>query len=682
LAQPLFILVVENTGHHRAGIKFVTCTQQSYCTGWLFRLIFDNFNLINLMTIQHHAPSPEQKVDPRTILGDITTFMKYARYLEGEGRRETWAEIVQRNADMHKAKFPQHANYIQEIYDKYVLTKKVLPSMRSAQFAGKAIEVTPNRIYNCAYLPVDDYHAFSESMFLLLGGTGVGYSVQRRHTEKLHPITHPEGWLPKKRFVISDDVEGWGDAVKVLFKAFMGFLSFDPVFDFSQIRPKGAQLVTAGGKAPGPEPLIKCLVHLRGLLESVPNGEQMSPLQVHDAMCYIADAVKAGGIRRAAMISLFDKDDEEMLTCKSGFFPWGGNPQRARANNSIVLKRGEVGEEEFKALWETIEGNGTGEPGFFWTNDEDWGTNPCCEIALKPYQFCNLTEINGATVIDQKDLNHRALAAAFIGTLQATYTDFHYLRPIWRETTENDALLGVSITGIASPGLLGCDLKEAAEIVNETNDTWADTFEINRASRTTCVKPAGTTSLVLGTSSGIHAWHNDYYIRRVRVGKNEAIYKYLAEFHPELVEDAVDAPEASAVISVPQNAPENAILRGENIMDFLARIKRVTEEWVQTGFRKGNNGHNVSATVNVKEGEWPEVGQWMWDNQNSYNGLAVFPFYDAGAHPQLPFEDCDEATFNKMVESLHRVDLTQVKEVGDNTDLAGEDACAGGACEI
>ena len=611
------------------------------------------------------------------ILSDITVHMKYAKYIPELQRRETWEELVTRNKNMHQKKYPNLTNEIEEVY-KYVYDKKILPSMRSLQFGGKPIEISPNRIYNCAYLPIDDWRAFGEVMFLLLGGTGVGYSVQRHHTEQLPEIRKPN-MDRERRFLIADSIEGWADAVKALMKSYYQGGS-KIKFDFSDIRPKGARLVTSGGKAPGAQPLKECLIKIQGILDSKEDGEKLSPIEVHDVVCHIADAVLAGGIRRAALISLFSADDDEMIACKSGAW-WELNPQRGRANNSAVLIRHKVTKEFFMDLWKRVELSGAGEPGIYLSNDKDWGTNPCCEIALRPYQFCNLCEVNVSDIESQEDLNNRVKAAAFIGTLQAGYTDFHYLRPVWRRTTEKDALIGVSMTGIGSGTVLGYNMKEAAKAVKEENARVAAILGINAAARSTTVKPAGTTSLTLGTSSGIHAWHNDYYIRRIRVGKNEAIYSYLAIYHPELIEDEYFRPHDTAVISIPQKAPDGAILRTESPFQLLDRIKRITTEWVRPGHRTGNNTHNVSATVSLREHEWDAAGQWMWDNREYYNGLSVLP-YDGGTYKQAPFEDITEEQFNTMMKSLHNIDLSKVIELDDNTDLSGELACAGGACEI
>ena len=612
------------------------------------------------------------------ILSEITVYMKYARYIPELNRRETWRELVTRNKEMHIKKYPTLKEEIEDTY-KYVYDKKVLPSMRSMQFGGKPIEISPNRIYNCAYLPVDHTDAFSEIMFLLLGGTGVGYSVQEHHVSKLPPINKPYP-KRKKRYLINDSIEGWADAVKMLMKSYLNGKSSRVEFDFSDIRPKGARLVTSGGKAPGPQPLKECLMKLTGILEAKEDGDSLSTIEVHDMVCHIADAVLAGGIRRAALISLFSADDSDMIACKSGSW-WELNPQRGRANNSAVLMRHKITKSFFMDLWKRVEASGAGEPGVYFNNDKDWGTNPCCEIALRPFQFCNLCEVNVSNIESQEDLNARVKAASFIGTLQAGYTDFHYLRDIWRDTTEKDALIGVSMTGIGSGAVLKYDMTEAAEVVKEENTRIAKLIGINQSARTTTVKPAGTTSLTLGTSSGIHAWHNDYYIRTLRVGKTEAIYEYLAANIPQLVEDEYFNPHTTAVISIPQKAPQDAILRTESPFDLLDRVKRVFTEWIKPGHRTGSNTHNVSATISLKEDEWDRAGEWMWENRNSYNGLSVLP-YNGGTYKQAPFQDIDQAQYEDMLQYLNDIDLSKVIEEKDETNLTGELACAGGACEI
>lgn len=954
------------------------------------------------------------------ILSQVTTFSKYSKYTPEIQRRETWDEIIDRYELMLLKKFPELR---EEIISKakYIRAKKVLPSMRALQFAGVAAEVNNARIYNCCYLPIDSIYSFSEAIFLLLGGTGVGYSVQTHHIEKLPEIIRP---TKSKRYLIQDSIIGWADSIKMLMKSYYG-KGAKPIFDFRDIRPKGARLITAGGKAPGPEPLKICLAHVEAILDRKKNGEKLSSLEVHDIMCHIANSVLSGGIRRAAMIALFSLDDEEMLTCKYGNW-WELNEQRGRANNSTVLERGEVTEEQFRELWKKIELSNSGEPGFYWTKNLDWGTNPslragtkvwtsegifpieklqdkefkvtnllgnispakcwlsgkdkelweitlrgghkyyatkehewaikkedgsfikvkspelkvgdklpvvqkdklgfgdigtysngflagwhlgdgwttvrkegylqhglivskqdevenilidclreisvgcnffdrgstfelntcdknwnafqkmfgydfkqnglptsvwskaseefrkglidglfssdgsvetgdkkricytskhkklitdlsellgfygiktsisnsfsilndkkferydlkitgennikhfrkifslsvsrkqqmlesyswkktktddntsievtsvklsdlkedvwdisvkdethcfqishsitgnCCEIALKAYCFCNLCELNVSDIESEEDLLERVKVASFFGTLQASFTDFHYLRSIWQKTSEKDALLGIGMTGIASGEILKYDLVKAANAAKEVNEYYANKIGINKAARVTCLKPSGTTSCVLGTSSGIHAWHDEYYLRTVRYNKSEALAKYLMDKHPELCEDDVLRPHDTLCVRIPIKAPKGSILRTESPISLLERVKKFSVEWIKNGHRSGYNTHNVSATISIKPGEWKDVGDWMWTNRNFYNGLSVIP-HDGGSYSQAPFQSITEEQYNERVKHLHSIDLSNVIEEDDTVNFGDIISCAGGACEV
>lgn len=923
-------------------------------------------------------------------LSKITVFSKYAKYIPEKKRRETWDEIVDRYVNMMVSKYPSLKEAI-DLSSQYIRDKKVLPSMRALQFAGPAMEVNNGRGYNCAYHPIDSLYAFSETMFLLLGGSGVGYSVQKHHVAKLPPITKQENYK-QRTYLIEDSIMGWADAVKVLMKFYFEG-GFKPKFDFRAIRQKGARLVTAGGKAPGPEPLKICLTHIDAIMERKLDGEKLTPLECHDILCYIANSVLAGGIRRSAMISLFSHDDEEMITCKYGNW-WELNEQRGRSNNSAVLKRGEVSEEEFFALWKRIEASGSGEPGIYWSNDLDWGTNPCCfigstlvatadgrnavsikqlcdegyqgpvysmqaqtgqvvtsycskvwksredaelikvilddnssftctpdhrimlrngqyiqaqhliegtslmpfnsykrsdrnyrmiqsntgrdiaqyahvaqyydiikegynsqhihhkdgnglndlpenlkaidasehnrqhmlgennafykmsyetrgqwsekqasrqkgenntnsngltteemimrcfertvqkraklsyqevldscgvkflskgrlkemkantvgefseklaelanhkvvsveflsrredvydmtvegthnfaiitsskdenfitssgvfvhncEIGLRPYQFCNLCDVNVSDIESQEDLNNRVGTAAFFGTLQAGFTDFHYLRPIWSKTTQKDALLGIGMTGIGSGEILKYDLDIAANCAKVMNTMISAVIGTNEAARITCIKPSGTTSLVLGTASGIHAWHNDYYLRTMRFNKNEDIAMYLEVNHPEICEDDILRPKDTLCVRIPVKAPEGSIFRTETAIDTLERVKKFSIEWINSGHVNGANTHNVSATINIKEDEWQVVGEWMWENREVYNGLSVLP-YDNGSYVQAPFSDITEAEYNERVQHLKALDLTKVTEAEDHVEFSQVAACSGGSCSL
>ena len=640
-------------------------------------------------------------------LSKLTVFSKYAKYNPQLKRRETWEEIIDRYENMLSTKYPSLKEEIKK-NTIFIREKKVLPSMRALQFAGIAMEVNNARGYNCCFLPVDSYHAFSEAMFLLLGGTGVGYSVQFHHVEKLPAIKKP---VKSRHYLIEDSIMGWADAIKMLMKAYLKEGSL-PKFDFRAIREKGARLVTAGGKAPGPEPLKECLFQIQKILDRKQDGEKLSPLECHDIMCHIANSVLAGGIRRSAMISLFSHNDEEMITCKYGNW-WELNEQRGRANNSAVLKRGEIEKEEFDSLWKRIEASGSGEPGIYWTNDLDWGTNPCCEIALRPFQFCNLCEVNVSNIENQKDLNERVEIASFFGSLQAGFTEFHYLRPIWKKTTEKDALLGIGMTGIGSGEILKYNLEEATQYAISKNREVSEKIGINPATRVTCIKPSGTTSLVLGTASGIHAWHNDYYLRTMRFGKNEDVAVYLMINHPELCEDDVLRPNDTVCVRIPVKAPEGSIFRTETAINTLERVKKFSQEWIKPGHINGANTHNVSATISIdknrnyiyvpidsenpdieqleevfdcddiedKRDEWQAVGEWMWENRDVYNGLSVLN-YDGGSYSQAPFQDITEEEYNNRINSLKNVDLTNVIEIDDHVDFGQVSSCSGGSCSL
>lgn len=609
------------------------------------------------------------------ILSDLTTFMKYARYVPELKRRETWEELIDRNKEMHIRKFPTLKDEIEYAYS-FVYNKKVLPSMRSLQFAGKPIELNNARMFNCAYLPIDTWETFHEIMFLLLGGSGVGYSLQKSHISQLPEIRRP---TRKRKYVIGDSIEGWADAIKVLIKGYFAN-GYDPRFVYDDIREKGARLITSGGKAPGPEPLRDCLHNIRKILDRKQNGDRLTSIDCHHIITYIADCVLSGGIRRAALIAFFDIDDQEMIESKYGQW-WEENPHFGRANNSAVLLRYKLKKKDFYNYFDKMKNSGSGDPGFALTNNPNVLFNPCGEASLHK-NFCNLVTVPVHDLKYQDEFNERVRVATFISTLQCSYTDFHFLRDVWKKNTEKEALLGVSLTGIATQDFLKLNLEEAAiEALNE-NERVAKIIGVNKSARITLNKPEGTASLVAGCSSGIHAWYDKYYIRRIRVGKNESIYKYLIQNHPQLVEDDYFKSSTQAVISIPVKSPDGAIIRSEESpIELLERIKRFTQEWIKPAHRSGDNTHSVSCTIEVKDDEWDEVCDWMWKNIEDYNCLTVLP-YDGGSHIQAPFESCNEETYNELYKVLKNVDFSQVIEEEDETDLAGEIACGSGGCEI
>lgn len=610
------------------------------------------------------------------LLSDITAFRTYAKYLPHIARRESLEETINRDMTMHLERFPKLSRDIIKAFQR-VHELKVMPSMRGLQFAGEAVLKNHARQYNCSYAPINNPRSFGEAMFLLLSGVGFGYSVQYRHINYL-----PKVQLPKEEgpFTVHDSIQGWAQAIDMLMDAYF-FGRIRPIFDFKKIRPKGSYLVTTGAKAPGPDPLRKALELVEEKLKAA-LGRKLTSIEVHDIVCIISDAVLAGGIRRAALIALFDRDDETMLKAKHGEW-WNTAPWRARANNSAVLPRSEVTKEEFDHIFKMCRESGSGEPGFSWTDDTDWGFNPCHEIALNPYQFCNLTTINQTGIESERDFLNRVYAAALIGTLQASYTDFHYLRPIWQETTEKEALLGISFTGIADGNnLVSADLlRKGASLVTEVNEKYAKKLGINLAARTTAIKPEGTSSCVLGSSSGIHARHAPFYIRRIRMNKDDALAVYLKHAIPELVEDDVTS-SSGVVVSIPQESPEGSIIRAnETALGLLDRALFYNKNWISPGHRFGVNKHNVSVTISVKDNEWDELREEMWINRKHYSGISLLP-YDGGIYVQAPFEDITKERYEEMSKLVKEVDLKQVREEQDNTNRIEQLACTGGVCEI
>jgi ribonucleoside-diphosphate reductase alpha chain len=610
------------------------------------------------------------------LLSNIVSFRTYAKHLPNFGRREVFEETLNRNMQMHLDKFPKLSRDIVKAYQK-VHEFKVMPSMRALQFGGEAILKNNIRSFNCSFLHIDHERSFSEALFLLLSGTGVGYSVQRRHVNKLPAIQMPR---EEGEFIVHDSINGWAQALETLMDAYF-FGSIRPVFNFSNIRQKGSYLVTTGAKAPGPAPLKYMLEQVEIRLKAA-MGRRLKPIEVHDIVCIIADCVLSGGIRRAALIVLFDRTDDEMLKSKHGTW-WEKHPYRARANNSAVLPRGAVRKEQFEYIYKMCIESNAGEPGFFWTNDENLGTNPCAEISLQSNQFCNLTTINQTGVKDKKDWLNRVYSATLLGTMQAAYTDFPYLRPIWKQTTEVEALLGVSNTGIAdASGIITAEwLKEGATLAKEVNDKYSRKLGINPAARITTIKPEGTASCVLGSSSGIHARHSEYYLRRVRMNKDDALALYLKNTIPELVEDDVFSANG-VVVTIPQESPQGAITRNmETAKSMFERTIFYHENWIKPGHNSGVNTHNVSVTISYKPEEVEELFDLLWKHREAYTAISLLPF-NGGVYQQAPFEDCTKETFEKFDAMVKDIDLTKVQEENDNTNRIENLACSAGGCEI
>ncbi len=620
-------------------------------------------------------------VSPFDILSKIVVHTKYARYLPELQRRETWEEVVERSKQMMLKFFPHCLEEIDFAY-KVVANRLALPSMRNLQFAGQAIEKNHARMFNCSARNLTDISVFSDGMFLLLSGSGFSYSVQRHHLQQLPMLQRPN---PNKTnfFVIPDTIEGWADSIFELLQSYTLYNMSVVKFDYSRIRQKGAMLITSGGIAPGPEPLRDCHENIRLMLDKYLENKpvrQFSSVLCFDLMCYIAAAVRDGGIRRSATLALFSMDDDEMLNAKAG--DWHPtNPQREMANISACMHRQRTTKEAFDAFWDKVTANHSGEPGIYFTNDDTMNSlpNPCVEAALPG--LCNLTEVNVSELSSEQELLDRIRAATIIGTFQSAFTKFHYLDKTWQEDAENEPLLGVSLTGIASNQVFQYNLTEAANMVKVWNSELAKKIGIKPAIRLTLVKPSGTAALVLGTSSGVHSWHNDYYLRLVQLDRSDTLYNYLQTACPSILEDDTVNPKKAYVV-IPLKAPEGAVTRAESPIDTLERVKRLHQEWILPGHVAGIDTHNVSCTVNVKDDQWAEVGEWLFTNRFHYNGVAVFPYFGCPAGARAPFEDCTKEEYERRVALLQPIDLSTIVEFDDHTNPQGESACAGGACEL
>lgn len=765
----------------------------------------------------------ENFVHSPKILADLIHHTKYAKYIPEKKRRETYPETVERSKSMHIKHFPFLSNEINEAFE-FVHNKQILPSMRGFQFGGLAIEKNNARMYNCSFCQIDDPIVFQEIMFLLLSGCGVGYSVQFQHINKLPKIQKPG---PPKKFIIHDSIEGWAESINALMTAYFYGNNF-PLFIYDEIRPEGSPLITSGGIAPGPEPLKTTHQNMLNILTQIPYGQKLKTIQAHDLLCFMSNAVLSGGIRRSSFISLFSKNDKEMMNCKNGNW-WKENPQRALANNSAMVLRQELDKNLFETIWDTLYESHNGEPNIYQTNSLEYGTNPCfgkteklltidgpktfqelakskkpifiinsegnivktkvwcsgkkqtiklktsmneiitctpehkfrttnnqeiqakdthnqqimpfyfytptdeqipitilsilegkkeevydftepqtnwgiiipgtsdpqkqigylahncCEISGENNFLCNLVEINAATIENQRDLEERARMASRIATLQASYTHFHFLRPIWQLKAENNSLIGVGMTGIASGKVLNLDLTTAAKIVVDENVKISKKLNIKPAKRTTTVKPGGTTSLELGdkipVSSGIHSYQAPTYLRRIITTHHEPIYNFLKNNHPYLLEPSAYKPKQESVITFPLQAPPNAITRYEGAIELLERIKKFHQEWIIPGHIEGLNTNNVSCTISVKEDEWDEVKKWWWENKNNFLSVALLPF-DGGNYPQLPFEECSTEEYQKRLSEIKPIDFSLIKEEQDLTKRQQELACFGGICEL
>jgi ribonucleoside-triphosphate reductase (thioredoxin) len=603
-------------------------------------------------------------------LMNYTFVSKYARWIPEKKRRETWAEAVNRVKQMMLDKYvyqededgkhkPELAEEIEWAYEQ-MLKKKVLGSQRALQFGGAPIFKHNARIYNCITSFCDRLRFFQECMYLLLCGCGTGFSVQTHHVAKLPKLIKSK--TGSKKFLISDSIEGWSDAVGVLVSSyfeqkalFTEYKGKGINFDFSEIRPAGSPLKSSGGKAPGPEPLKNALSQIKKVLDrAMKSGDgHLKPIEAYDIVMHAADAVISGGVRRSATICVFSPDDESMAKAKTGNW-FIENPQRGRSNNSAMLLRDQTTKKQFSELMQSVKD--FGEPGFVWADSTELIVNPCVEIGMWPvdettgktgWQACNLSTINCAKVKTEQDFNDACRAASIIGTLQAGFASFEYLGETSENIIKREALLGVSMTGIMEQHDICLDpeyQRYGAEIVKKTNKKMAELIGINQAARTTCIKPEGTSSCILGTSSGIHPHHAKRYIRRVQANKLEPIYNYFKEMNPRACEESVwsnnDSDDVVAFcIEVP---PGSKTKNKVGAIDLLNYVKSTQQNWVVPGTNKKLCTHpwlvhNVSNTINVKASEWDEVEEFIYKNRKYFCGISLLPITGDKDYPQAPF---------------------------------------------
>lgn len=661
-------------------------------------------------------------------LQDYIFLSRYSRYQEALGRRETPSEAFTRVMDMHRAHFADKLDQpvagfggrpLRELIDETeaaLQRRAILPSMRSLQFGGQAIEANNARMFNCAFTQMNRLDAFKESFFLLMSGTGVGFSVQKHHVAQLphFPVRGAENDLEVIHHTVEDTLEGWADALDALMRSYLDNKKIE--FNYSSIRRRGAPLRTSGGRAPGHLPLKKALSAVERMLDQI-SGRALRPIEVYDILMHVAVAVLSGGIRRSATICLFSADDDEMAAAKTGNW-FETNPQRGKSNNSAVLVRHQHSEADFQKLFELQKE--FGEPGFYFVDDVEYGANPCVEIGLAPFaivdeaaqaklaeyglpdvplgsrvngwQMCNLTTINANACEDEAGFLACCRAAALLGTLQAAYTNIPYLGAATRLINERESLLGVSICGILDrPSLLlnPSVLERGAKECLDTNAAVAEHLGIPAAARITCVKPEGTASLVLGAGSGIHPHHARHYFRRVQAARTEPLYQWFKLNNPHMTEVSAWDPDTTDVITFPVTAPADAILRKDvGAVQFLEYVRLVQQHWVVAGRRheQYNPGlhHNVSNTVTVRDDEWDAVQQFIWENRQYFTGISLLRETGDKVYAQAPREEVttemDMAKWNALVYSP--VDYTALWEGTDMTTLADTVACAGGACEI
>jgi ribonucleoside-diphosphate reductase alpha chain len=613
---------------------------------------------------------------------------RYARFQDDKGRRETWPETVQRFVDYIFSRTPAITanSALKEELFSAIKNLELMPSMRAMMTAGKSADRDNTCVYNCSYLPVDDPKSFDEAMFILLCGTGVGFSVESKYINQLPEV--PEKLFESKhRITVHDSKEGWAKSLRLLLASL--WAGEVPQWDVSNVRPAGARLKTFGGRASGPQPLIDLFEFTVAAFKHA-KGRKLNSLECHDLMCKIGEVVVVGGVRRSAMISLSDLDDERIRHAKAGPW-WDTAPHRALANNSAVYNEtptvgkfmeewlslynshsGERGIFNREAARKTVEKYGHRDPNF------EFGTNPCSEIVLRPYQFCNLSEVVVRHDDNKETLLRKVRLAAILGTIQSTFTKFPYLRKVWQRNTEEERLLGVSLTGIYDNKLLCTQgeelnvlLDELRECARAANTEWAAALGIPVSASITCVKPSGTVSQLVDSASGIHPRHSKFYIRRVRGDKKDPLTQFLVG-QGVPAEDCVYKPTQTTVFSFPQRAPDGLVRDDVTPIAHLELWLTYQRHWCE---------HKPSVTISVAESDWPRVGAWTWDHFDEISGVSYLP-YDGGTYRQAPYEECTEEEYNKLKASIPVVDWLQLKENTDNVEGAQLLACSAGSCEI
>jgi ribonucleoside-diphosphate reductase alpha chain len=612
---------------------------------------------------------------------------KYARWIEEEKRRENWDETVRRLVDYYAAQHPLSNDEYENIYNA-IYNLEVMPSMRAMMTAGPALDRCHVPSYNCAYLPVNSVRSFDEAMYILMCGTGVGFSVEKKYIDQLPTIS--ETFKESDTVIkVGDSKEGWAESYRELISLLIA--GQIPKWDVSKVRPAGARLKTFGGRASGPEPLVDLFRFTVDVFKNAA-GRKLASIECHDIMCKIGDIVVVGGVRRSAMISLSDVTDDQMRDAKTGEW-WNSFGHRRLANNSAVYENRRPDIALFMKEWKALYDSKSGERGFFSRYacqrivarngrrdpNHDWGTNPCSEIILRPFQFCNLTEIVVRSDDDVESLGRKARIAAILGTIQSSFTNFKYLRKIWKDTCNEERLLGVSLTGI-------CDnlgpleepetLRYLRDIVIETNIEWAARLGIPRSTATTCVKPSGTVSQLVDSASGLHTRHSPYYLRTVRQDNKDPITQFLKDSGVYWEPDAM-AQDSTTVFYFPIKSPDGALTRhDQTAIEALELWETFQDYWCE---------HKPSATISVKEHEWMEVGAWVYRKFDKLSGVSFLP-YDGGSYKQAPYQELTEEEYENWLAKHPPVSLDWSKlseyETEDHTTSSQELACVGTSCEI